>query len=168
MTELKSCPFCGGEARYLPLAVTVQCRSCYCHTPSFDEPTASAAWNTRAPVVTPPGWVLVPDDQHMTDEQAEEIARLANCCGGIAYDIYRAALLAGARAEPGCAASEDCPAQVGKHVAPSAPRAGSGQSVTREQIDTIIRDDVRTDIYGDLYGVDRATDAILALIDGAG
>lgn len=40
----------------------------------------------------PSGWRLVPDHTHMTDEQAEAIAGIANCCGGIAYDIYRAAL----------------------------------------------------------------------------
>lgn len=42
----------------------------------------------------PEGWVLVPDEAHMTDDQAEAIAKMANCCGGIAYDIYRVALAA--------------------------------------------------------------------------
>ena len=37
-------------------------------------------------------WKLVPDASNMTDEQAEAIAERANCCGGIAYDIYRALL----------------------------------------------------------------------------
>lgn len=40
----------------------------------------------------PEGFVLVPDADNMTDEQAEAIAKAANCCCGIAYDIYRAAL----------------------------------------------------------------------------
>ena len=40
----------------------------------------------------PDGWKLVPDASHMTDEQAEAIAERAKCCGGIAYDIYRALL----------------------------------------------------------------------------
>lgn len=40
------------------------------------------------------GWVLVPDASNMTDEQAEAIASIANCCGGIAYDIYRAMIAA--------------------------------------------------------------------------
>lgn len=44
-------------------------------------------------VMSPPaGRVLVPDAANMTDEQAEAIAQVANVCGGIAYDIYRAAI----------------------------------------------------------------------------
>ena len=52
MNELRACPFCGGKARYIPMAVTVQCFSCYCHTPSFDEPQAIADWNRRTQSVT--------------------------------------------------------------------------------------------------------------------
>ena len=40
----------------------------------------------------PKGWKIVPDADNMTDDQAEAIARIANCCGGIAYSIYREAL----------------------------------------------------------------------------
>jgi hypothetical protein len=36
--------------------------------------------------------VAVPHHRHMTDEMAEVIAGKANCCGGIAYDIYRAVI----------------------------------------------------------------------------
>lgn len=46
----------------------------------------------RQASAVPKGWKLVPDASHMTDEQAEAIAVRANCCGGIAYDIYRALL----------------------------------------------------------------------------
>ena len=46
----------------------------------------------------PDGYVVVPDAAHMTDDQAEAIAREARCCGGVAYDIYRAALAAAPRA----------------------------------------------------------------------
>lgn len=52
----------------------------------------------RAAPVAPAGWVLVPDASNMTDEQAEAIAERANCCGGIAYDIYRALLEASPKA----------------------------------------------------------------------
>lgn len=38
----------------------------------------------------PEGWKLVPSE--MTDEIGEAIARNANCCGGIALDIYDAIL----------------------------------------------------------------------------
>jgi hypothetical protein len=36
--------------------------------------------------------VAVPHHRHMTDKMAEVIAGKANCCGGIAYDIYRAVI----------------------------------------------------------------------------
>lgn len=45
----------------------------------------------------PAGFVAVPDADNMTDEQAEAIAQVANVCGGIAYDIYRAAIDAAPR-----------------------------------------------------------------------
>lgn len=38
----------------------------------------------------PAGWVMVP--LFLTDAQAEAIAGVANCCGGIALDIYNAAI----------------------------------------------------------------------------
>lgn len=60
-------------------------------------PLAWEAWQWRAAlpsVQVPSGWKLVPDESNMTDEQAEAIAKMANCCGGIAYDIYRVALAA--------------------------------------------------------------------------
>ena len=44
--------------------------------------------------LVPEGWQVVPDEANMTDEQAEAIAHVGRCCGGIAYDIYRAALAA--------------------------------------------------------------------------
>ncbi len=42
--------------------------------------------------VAPPGYVMVPKE--MTDEIGEAIAMQANCCGGIALDIYDAMLAA--------------------------------------------------------------------------
>lgn len=39
-------------------------------------------------------WAVVPDHIGMTDEQAEAIASKAHCCGGMAYDAYRAMLAA--------------------------------------------------------------------------
>ena len=52
------------------------------------------------PAAVPPGYVLVPDAANMTDAQAEAIAEQANCCGGVAYDIYCAALAAAPKAAP--------------------------------------------------------------------
>lgn len=45
-----------------------------------------------APAVAPDDgdWVLVPRD--LTDDMAETIAAIANCCGGIADSAWRAAL----------------------------------------------------------------------------
>ncbi|MFV7184737.1 hypothetical protein ACNPGY_02705 [Citrobacter cronae] len=51
-------------------------------------PTAQAG---NSPV-TPNGWVMVPKE--MTDAIGEAIAMHANCCGGIALDIYDAMLAA--------------------------------------------------------------------------
>lgn len=65
----------------------------------------------------PPGWQAVPDASNMTNEQAVAIAAIANCCGGIAYDIYRAALAAAPR-PPAAPTTE-----------PQAPTTGAG-SVT--------------------------------------
>lgn len=48
--------------------------------------------------LTPIGYVLVPDEENMTDELAEVIAKKCNCCGGIAYEVY-CAILAQARKE---------------------------------------------------------------------
>ena len=51
----------------------------------------------NSPVI-PDGYVMVPKE--MTDEIGEAIAMQANCCGGIALDIY-AAMLAAAPQSPG-------------------------------------------------------------------
>ncbi|MGQ4595457.1 hypothetical protein ACUIG4_26550 [Raoultella ornithinolytica] len=45
----------------------------------------------NSPVI-PEGYVMVPKE--MTDEIGEAIAMQANCCGGIALDIYDAMLAA--------------------------------------------------------------------------
>lgn len=45
-------------------------------------------YTTRPHQQLPDGWVLVPKE--MTDDIGEAIARQANCCGGIALDIYEA------------------------------------------------------------------------------
>ncbi|END4902619.1 hypothetical protein ABL623_000158 [Salmonella enterica subsp. enterica serovar Newport] len=47
--------------------------------------------------VTPDGWVMVPKE--MTDAIGEAIAMHANCCGGIALDIYDAMLAAAPQQE---------------------------------------------------------------------
>ena len=55
MSELKRCPFCGGEAkidcnnRFSDWFV--RCTKCFCKTPAFlNEFMARVAWNTRKPV----------------------------------------------------------------------------------------------------------------------
>lgn len=48
--------------------------------------------------VAPPGYVMVPKE--MTDEIGEAIAMQANCCGGIALDIYDAMLAAAPQEVP--------------------------------------------------------------------
>lgn len=45
-----------------------------------------------------PGMVLVP--RELTDEMAEAIAGAANCCGGIAYDIWEAVMAVAAQPVP--------------------------------------------------------------------
>lgn len=58
------------------------------------------AWQDgRASQQVTEGFVMVPDAANMTDEQAEAIAKVANCCGGIAYEIYCAAIAASPTAE---------------------------------------------------------------------
>ena len=49
VTELKTCPFCGGEAEILGIqCIWVHCTSCLAETLSFDsEEEAIKAWNRR-------------------------------------------------------------------------------------------------------------------------
>ena len=61
---------------------------------SFEAADAILALLRERGVLAPEGWQVVPDEANMTDEQAEAIAHVGRCCGGIAYDIYRAALAA--------------------------------------------------------------------------
>lgn len=54
MSELKRCPFCGGEAIFHEYEAvdlfTVRCKECVCSTHSyFSESKAILAWNRRAP-----------------------------------------------------------------------------------------------------------------------
>ncbi len=52
-SELKPCPFCGGEAEYVGSegkGYWVQCKACYARGPWGDYGyQALAAWNRRAP-----------------------------------------------------------------------------------------------------------------------
>ena len=55
MLKLRSCPFCGGEAEYIPMAkdatgvisATVRCRECACGTRVLYPDDAVRAWNRR-------------------------------------------------------------------------------------------------------------------------
>lgn len=55
---------------------------------------------TALAMQVPHGWQLVPNWHNMTDEQAEAVAKVANCCGGRALDIYIAAMEAAPQYEP--------------------------------------------------------------------
>ncbi|HBL6734276.1 TPA: hypothetical protein LSH72_001259 [Klebsiella oxytoca] len=57
----------------------------------------SPAQGGNSPVI-PDGYVMVPKE--MTDEIGEAIAMQANCCGGIALDIYDAMLAAAPQEVP--------------------------------------------------------------------
>lgn len=77
--ELKSCPFCGGEAEFLsgaPGCHYVRCKQCKasCDDVAYDH--AVALWNRRAtpPSPVPDGWVMAPKE--LTDEMAASARRL--------------------------------------------------------------------------------------------
>lgn len=67
MSELKPCPFCGGEA-YLTGADGVCCSVCYCGTGPGSGPIGEAAtWNRREP-----------DWRELAREAARELAEYVN------------------------------------------------------------------------------------------
>lgn len=51
-TELKPCPFCGGEAKFVGEAATVKCVNCggafLCTNPLISRLEVAQAWNRRA------------------------------------------------------------------------------------------------------------------------
>ncbi|HBR1688948.1 TPA: DUF551 domain-containing protein [Klebsiella pneumoniae] len=74
--------------------------SAYIHPLAQDDELKDFSWgiwnacvsNSQPAPVVPDGYVMVPKE--MTDEIGEAIAMQANCCGGIALDIYDAMLAA--------------------------------------------------------------------------
>ncbi|NDR63369.1 DUF551 domain-containing protein [Klebsiella pneumoniae] len=80
--------------------------SAYIHPLAQDDELKDFSWgiwnacvsNSQPAPVVPDGYVMVPKE--MTDEIGEAIAMQANCCGGIALDIYDA-MLAAAPQSPG-------------------------------------------------------------------
>ncbi|MFR0090137.1 DUF551 domain-containing protein [Klebsiella pneumoniae] len=74
--------------------------SAYIHPLAQDDELKDFSWgiwnacvsNSQPAPVVPDGYVMVPKE--MTDEIGEAIAMQANCCGGIALDIYDAMIAA--------------------------------------------------------------------------
>ena len=63
------------------------------NSPVIDiDPASGPDRTVEVRYVAPPGYVMVPKE--MTDEIGEAIAMQANCCGGIALDIYDAMIAA--------------------------------------------------------------------------
>lgn len=87
------------RAQREPIAFIAECGAIIGEgSPFFDDyknpqPLYAAA---QLPAV-PDGWVIVP--REMTDEIGEAIALEAKCCGGIALDIYNAAIAAAPKLE---------------------------------------------------------------------
>ena len=71
MTELKPCPFCGGEATAIDGSKQVWCSDCYADGPFTEEHIA--AWNHRAS-----DWISV-------EERLPETGRGVLVHGGMAY-----------------------------------------------------------------------------------
>ena len=86
MSELKRCPFCGGEAE---LACRdfggwfVRCKKCFCKTSIFfPERFATISWNTRTPMERiverleePTNYTIVKGKHFTTVERAIEIVK---------------------------------------------------------------------------------------------
>lgn len=77
------------------------------------------AWQARAKLagnspVIPEGYVMVPKE--MTDEIGEAIAMQANCCGGIALDIYDAMLAAAPHDTPALNSLQSVDSVAGKWI----------------------------------------------------
>lgn len=88
-------------------------------------------------------WKLVPTEHAMTDGQGEAIAEMANCCGGRAYDIYRAALAAAPSAPdhprnffPDC--GKRTPPDTVHTCTPPAPEQPAQEGLTYEQITSLL------------------------------
>lgn len=66
-------------------------------TDKLDVPLYTTPQPAHTEQAVPYGWKLVPIE--MTDDIGEAIAKHARCCGGIALDIYEAALAAAPKPE---------------------------------------------------------------------
>ena len=81
MTELKKCPFCGGEVEiYADLIYFVECKNCEIGTRiKATEPEAKAAWNKRAK-----------DENTLTLDEIREVVFKAidNNCNGISLLMW--------------------------------------------------------------------------------
>ncbi|HCD6067921.1 TPA: DUF551 domain-containing protein [Klebsiella oxytoca] len=77
--------------------------------------------------VAPPGYVMVPKE--MTDAIGEAIAMHANCCGGIALDIYEAMLEAAPHDTPALNSLQSVDSVVGRWVPVSERMPEDGQHI---------------------------------------
>ncbi|KMV90566.1 hypothetical protein HMPREF9688_03365 [Klebsiella oxytoca 10-5244] len=91
------------------------------------DPASGSDRTVEVRYVAPPGYVMVPKE--MTDAIGEAIAMHANCCGGIALDIYEAMLEAAPHDTPALNSLQSVDSVVGRWVPVSERMPEDGQHI---------------------------------------